>query len=326
MATPRKRWFRVADSLLREDLSRDQRSTFLGLLAWFNQRRQRDGHIGRRAQEAAIPPGDLLTITLSASLDEARKCLADLRERFELKIEPRGTFTFVEWPKLAEFQEWERPSAGRHSAPGSARPAPLPTPTPKPSPKPKPKKKRGRASVAPRPHEADGDEAPAVGQELLFPKPPAKPAPERLSDHDLERMREWAEEHVPWLSRGGLKADRSLETYVATVLEHFGAGTKRRSDWVKSVQKWIRKDERERLTRLGTDGAKLALRDPRAWADEFDANARAVRQQEEFAARAEAAAGPGPVRPPMDSQRIERGAHARASEAPPPASREKLGW
>lgn len=137
MATPRKRWFRVADGILREDFTAEQRSTFLGLLAWFNQRRQRDGCKGVRAQEASIPPGDLLTITLAATLEAARECCKNISERFELVIEPRGAFTFVRWPNLAKFQEWGRPSRARRlpaKRPPIARELPSPAPSPAPSP------------------------------------------------------------------------------------------------------------------------------------------------------------------------------------------------
>jgi len=113
MATPRRRWFKVADSILREDLTPFGRSTFLGLLSWFNQRRARDGLTAGEARAASIPPGDLLTITLADSLDDARARLAEVQPRFELVVEARGRFTVVEWPNLADFQEWELPTAGQ---------------------------------------------------------------------------------------------------------------------------------------------------------------------------------------------------------------------
>ena len=113
MATPRRRWAKVADKILREELTVYGRSTFLGLLAWFNQRRSRDGYTGRDSQRASIPPGDLLTITLAETLDEARNLIAEITPRFELRVEARGRFTVIEWPKLAEFQEWECPSSAR---------------------------------------------------------------------------------------------------------------------------------------------------------------------------------------------------------------------
>lgn len=113
--------------MLREDWTRDQRSTFLGLLAWFNQRRQRDGCEGRSACEAPIPPGDLLTITLTDSLEDARELLRDVADELHISIEARGRFTFVRWPKLLDFQEWQRPAAARRvpdRRPAAARSSP----------------------------------------------------------------------------------------------------------------------------------------------------------------------------------------------------------
>lgn len=139
MATPRKRWFKVGDKILREDWTAEQRSTFLGLLAWFNMRRQRDGHEGPQAQEASIPPGDLLTITLRDNLDEARDALSRIAKRHQLSIKSRGRFTVVRWPKLAEFQGWDTPASGPEPAGIGAAPGPraareLPSPTPTPTP------------------------------------------------------------------------------------------------------------------------------------------------------------------------------------------------
>jgi len=115
----RKRWFRVADSILRDELTRDQRSTFLGLLAWFNQRRARDGCSAEAACRAVIPKGDLITITLGDDLTTARSLLADVRKRFQLTIRVRGDYTEVYWPKVADFQDWDTPAKPRPS-PGRA--------------------------------------------------------------------------------------------------------------------------------------------------------------------------------------------------------------
>lgn len=156
MATPRKRWFKTADALLREPLTRRGRSTYLGLAAWMNQRRSRDGLTGRRAVEASIPPGDLLTITLSDSLEEARDCIAEISERFEIVMEARERFTFVRWRNLAEFQEWERPESGQRSgsaraadSPAIARPMPSPAPAPAPISEPREEVRRSPSEIEP---------------------------------------------------------------------------------------------------------------------------------------------------------------------------------
>ena len=147
MTTPRRRFFRVADAVLREEWDQAQRATFVGLAAWFNQRRARDLRDPLDAQRGTIPPGDLLTITLEETLDAARATLARLVDRLDLTVEERGAFTVVEWPKLANFQGWEIPEpglvtsrkqprrrSGKKSDTRETMPPPTPTPTPTPTP------------------------------------------------------------------------------------------------------------------------------------------------------------------------------------------------
>lgn len=197
MATKRKRWFRVADSVLREDWTRDQRSTFLGLLAWFNQRRARDGCSGASACEAPIPPGDLLTITLADSLEEARQLLADSAPVLHLEIEERGRFTFVRWSKLLIFQEWECPGsekltpeprktrarARQDSRPRSEKLTPLPNPYP------------NRTETEPKPSERGAEDgAPPGGRNPLanlLGDCGVSPPPER------DEREEWARIYGP---------------------------------------------------------------------------------------------------------------------------------
>jgi hypothetical protein len=197
VATPRKHWFRVADSVLRDELTRDQRSTFVGLLAWFNQRRARDGHRGRRAQEGSIPPGDLLTITLTDSLELAREFLRDLQKLFELRIEERGVFTFVEWPNLAKFQEWGRPQRAR--LPGTPSPESRPPITRRHAPS-----GSGSGSVSEKKEEESASAWPRVLNVISkFPgERDEKLAWWRAKQHEIEAWAETKRRELPDAVRG----------------------------------------------------------------------------------------------------------------------------
>jgi hypothetical protein len=103
-------------------------------------------------------------------------------------------------------------------------------------------------------------------------------APEQLNPGEWRRLRRWAEDAVPWLSRGAFGSTASLEGYVATVLE-WGRSRRVRRVWVAACQVWIRRDERRRLEELARRGdasARNALRDPIAWRERFDAWERAL--------------------------------------------------
>lgn len=107
--------------------------------------------------------------------------------------------------------------------------------------------------------------------------PGARPAPETLNPAEWRRLREWAEERCPWISRGALGSLTPLEEHVDACLCHFGSSSKRRPRWLGTVQNWIRRDERarlERMARAGDESARLALRDPARWRDLYDAKQR----------------------------------------------------
>lgn len=217
MATPRKRWFRVAESILRDEMTVEQRSTFLGLLAWFNQRRARDGVRGSRAQEASIPPGDLLTITLQTTLDAAREFLRDVEKRFDLTIEERGAFTHVSWPMLAKFQEWGRPQNAPTT--GRKRPERRPENAPRAAPsetepnrtisEPEPKKKKSKNGRA--------------------PKLPRTDAPEQLTPEG----RQYVAGYFADVSPGCVALD--LEPRIESALRYYRREGKRFVDWAAAV-------------------------------------------------------------------------------------------
>lgn len=97
-----------------------------------------------------------------------------------------------------------------------------------------------------------------------------RPPPADLSPPQWAALRDWAEVRVPWLSRGALGATITLETYVETVLDWGRSNGKRKADWPATVRNWIKNEEFPRVARLAGDGPRLALRDPVAWAREYD--------------------------------------------------------
>jgi len=256
MATPRKRWFRVADSVLREDWTRDQRSTFLGLLAWFNQRRARDGVSGQATCRASIPPGDLLTITVSDTLEDGRATLFAIRDRFQLRIIERGRFTEVHWPNLLNFQEWECPSAGQ--APGKRRAAAGQTP--------------GQQLPPPIRSESDPirsepNQESIQEEEKIYESSAARPAAENKrkrpsksqAPSDLDSAQKTA--LLAWVRAKQPTHEPQIRELVDACLEyHRGRGTPM-ADWVAACQTWIR---RSRTMNGNQPNSPAARQDARA--------------------------------------------------------------
>ena len=132
MATPRRHWFKVADSIAREPWSNDQVATFVRLLAFLNSRRARDELGPEEASRCVLRPGDLSEITGRYTLRSARYQLDLLGDVVSITVQHRGELTSIEWLKCAEFQGWASES---REIPGRKMPSPTPTPTPFPTPK-----------------------------------------------------------------------------------------------------------------------------------------------------------------------------------------------
>lgn len=102
MATPRKRWVRIDDQILRDPWPRDVKLTGVLLRAWLNQRWARDGLTPEEACDATLSRAALAEITGRSQLAPARRALRALSEREPLSIETLGEFTRIRWPKFAE--------------------------------------------------------------------------------------------------------------------------------------------------------------------------------------------------------------------------------
>ena len=123
MSTPRKRWFRVADSVRRDTLGNDELAFMVRLMAEMNTRWARDGLSTEECSTIVLSPGDFIALTGSASLVRARRIAQRLSVDVSLTVDALGANTRINWPKYAEFQHPAPPSEGKHGAtadPGNA--------------------------------------------------------------------------------------------------------------------------------------------------------------------------------------------------------------
>jgi len=118
MATPRKRWFRVADSILHEAWPIEIKGVAVCLMAYLNTRWQRDGLSGDEASEVLLSPAAAMLVTGCQRLPRARSMLDKLAVYTSSTVDRRGVDTLFRWPKFAKFQAFDSPKM------------PSPTPTP----------------------------------------------------------------------------------------------------------------------------------------------------------------------------------------------------
>ena len=113
MSTPRKRWFKVADSILREDWDDATLASAMRLMAWLNQRWARDGIPHSEAGTAVIGEHDAMLITHLRRPKDALKRLASLplvagwtSASADLDSAQSPTRCTLKWSKFPEFQEY----------------------------------------------------------------------------------------------------------------------------------------------------------------------------------------------------------------------------
>lgn len=128
MATPRKSWFRVADSILREPWPRDAKLTLVLLCAWLNQRWARDGLSAEEATRAVLTRAALHDITGRSQLAHGVSALRVLGQCVTISISVRGELVEIHFPKFAEFQRLA--SESRENPGKKLPPPPPPPPTP----------------------------------------------------------------------------------------------------------------------------------------------------------------------------------------------------
>ena len=129
MATPRKGWFRVQDTILLECWTPELKGIAVNLMAYMNTRWARGGLTADEGCEALIPPAALMLITGTQRLLYARSRLAHLAGKLSVSVRYEGGDTLLRWPKLAEIQGW-RTLELPESRPFLSAPAPAPAHAP----------------------------------------------------------------------------------------------------------------------------------------------------------------------------------------------------
>ena len=104
VATARKKWFKVADSLTQEPISNDHLATMIRLMGAMNQRWARDGLTAEESRTIALRPGDLMEVTGKGTLSSARATLQGAAEHVSMSVDADVSVTRITWPKWSEFQ------------------------------------------------------------------------------------------------------------------------------------------------------------------------------------------------------------------------------
>lgn len=205
MATPRKHWFRVADSIRNEPWTNDELAFMVRLMAELNTRWARNGLDWKSAYSIELNGTDLMALSGKHRVDVARKSAEHLADIASMSISHRGDITLISWPKYAEFQ-----GLVPRESPESRPLRNLPRKTP-----PQPQEDRKRAPSAP-------DSPPARRHLVAKPHDFPEESKERIRkwaagkgfdaatlNRGLERFREWAPVKPPYR--------RPIETWESTL-------------------------------------------------------------------------------------------------------------
>ena len=214
MATPRKHWFKVMDSIARDDLSNDEVATMIRLLGMLNTQWARDGLSGADAARITCRPADLMACTGSESLARARRIADALSVKVGLTVDRVGKQTIIFWPKCLELQGWDSPVSGNSKDSSPPRDSPSETKT---KTKTKTETQEGAASPPSR----------AKGKKVR--KLPT-PCPDHLSDDEVRRVSEWAPLQDPPIS------PKSLGPAWARFVTWAHGKGERKKDWVAAFR------------------------------------------------------------------------------------------
>ena len=113
MATARKHWFRVMDSIGRDDLTNDELATMIRLMGALNTQWARDGLNGPDAASITLRSADLQALTGCLSLARARRTIVQLATKVTLTVDEQSTNTQIKWPKWLELQNLAAPTEGK---------------------------------------------------------------------------------------------------------------------------------------------------------------------------------------------------------------------
>lgn len=234
MATPRKHWCRLYDSILRENWDAQTGWTVVRLMAWLNQRWARDGIAHEEAGRALLGPLDIMLVTARRRPDVARTSLERLRDVLGITVERRGDNLWIDWPKFLELQDLGPRSPGRDrtvTAPSETSPVSETSPEEEDPQTP--------VAPAPAPPAAAGSGAPPLKLEATGSagKRPRKQrgttAPESLSQDQRQQLLVWARDREDW-------AVQHLRDLEEACLGHHRARGNLMVDWYATVQTWVR--------------------------------------------------------------------------------------
>lgn len=236
MATPRKHWLRLYESILDEDWDDATLATVIRLMCWLNRRWARNGIEHAKAGDAFVPTLQLMTICRQRRPERATARLTVVAQCVTMDVAPCAGGVNISWPKFSELQDYgPRHSPGDRVVTARSIPSPTPTPTPRRE------ELRKEPPVVP----LEGDAPTALELQAAGPKrrgrqPAAKShAPERLAPEQVAALRHWCLEHEdpavnarePWLAR-----------LVEGCLDHHRAKGSLMADWPAACRTWIKND------------------------------------------------------------------------------------
>jgi hypothetical protein len=236
VATARKKWFRVADSVLLEAWSNDELAFFLRLGAYLNTRWARAGLNREEASEATIGPAALCQIAGCQRAVRARYMADRFAVYAKAEVRHEGVNTFIRWPKFAEFQEYA----------SGARPDNSPSETQTP-----PQTQEEKSTTPAASPDLSGSNEPPEPKRR---KAPMSEAPDDLSDEDKMALFVWCQKAHPAIAQDK-KRLRGLVS--ACLLWHRSEGRKKRS-WLMTCQVWINREAERPAPRGGNGGAPVA--------------------------------------------------------------------
>jgi len=201
VATPRKHWFKVADSLTQEPFSNDELATLIRLMGELNQRWARDGLSADQACSILLRPGDLMSCTGTGSLARARRVANALAVHVSLTVDAQGTNTLIKWPKWSIFQGLDTREQGKPGEnPGQKTPPPQDARRKTQDAPARQKKERSQAtaaSAAPVSENPSGkgskpDQFDGTYRDRIVQWAKTKGYPKDVLDVGMERFREWS--------------------------------------------------------------------------------------------------------------------------------------
>ncbi len=126
MATPRKHYFRVADSILRETWDDATLATLVRLMAFLNQRWARDGLTAEQACTVRLRMVDLLPLVNRSRPAAALTVLRSCSDAVAMTVTVESGACTISWPKFAEFQGYAAPKPAPKHAPSASASASAP--------------------------------------------------------------------------------------------------------------------------------------------------------------------------------------------------------